>query len=121
MQVLNMTKKTDVLIVGTGAAGLFCALHFPKETNVLMITKNDVDKSDSFLAQGGMCMLPNEEDYDAYFEDTMRAGHYENDKDSVEVMIRSSQDIAKELIEYGVDFNRNDSGELAFTREGGHS
>ena len=116
-----MTKKTDVLIVGTGAAGLFCALHFPKETNVLMITKNDVDKSDSFLAQGGMCMLPNEEDYDAYFEDTMRAGHYENDKDSVEVMIRSSQDIAKELIEYGVDFNRNDSGELAFTREGGHS
>lgn len=61
-----MTKKTDVLIVGTGAAGLFCALHFPKETNVLMITKNDVDKSDSFLAQGGMCMLPNEEDYDAY-------------------------------------------------------
>lgn len=120
MRVLNMTKKTDVLIVGTGAAGLFCALHFPREINVLMITKKDVDKSDSFLAQGGMCMLPNEEDYDAYFEDTMKAGHYENNKASVEVMIRSSQEIAQELIQYGVDFNRNGEA-LAFTREGGHS
>lgn len=112
--------KTDVIIVGTGAAGLFCALHFSRQTQILMITKEAVDKSDSFLAQGGMCMLRGEEDYEAYFEDTMRAGHYENDKASVEVMIRSSQDVAKELLEFGVDFNHNGK-ELAFTREGGHS
>lgn len=120
MQVLIMTKKTDVLIVGTGAAGLFCALQFSEQTQILMITKDDVDKSDSFLAQGGMCMLRDEEDYEAYFEDTMRAGHYENDKASVEVMIRSSKEIAQELIDYGVDFNHN-GNQLAFTREGGHS
>lgn len=113
-------KKTDVIIIGTGAAGLFCALHFPKQTQVLMITKEAVDKSDSFLAQGGMCMLRGEDDYEAYFEDTMRAGHYENDKASVEVMIRDSQMIARELLAYGVDFNRNGE-EFAFTREGGHS
>ena len=112
--------KTDVVIIGTGAAGLFCALHFSRQTQILMITKEAVDKSDSFLAQGGMCMLRGEEDYEAYFEDTMRAGHYENDKASVEVMIRSSQDVAKELLEFGVDFNHNGE-ELAFTREGGHS
>lgn len=114
-----MVRKTDVVIVGTGAAGLFCALHFPKDTNILMISKDDADKSDSFLAQGGMCMLRDEADYEGYFEDTMRAGHYENNKESVDVMIRSSQDIAKELIAFGVDFNR-ENGQLSFTREGGH-
>ena len=65
-------------------------------------------------------MLRDEEDYEKYFEDTMQAGHYENNKASVEVMIRSSKDIAQELINYGVEFNRNGE-ELAFTREGGHS
>ena len=78
-----MAKRTDVLIVGTGAAGLFCALQFPKQTQVLMITKEDADKSDSYLAQGGMCMLRDEDDYEKYFEDTLRAGHYENNKASV--------------------------------------
>lgn len=114
-----MKNKTDIVIVGTGAAGLFCALHFPTDVQILMISKDDVDKSDSFLAQGGMCMLRGEDDFEEYFEDTMRAGHYENNKDSVEVMIRSSQEIAQELLDYGVDFNRVE-GDLAFTREGGH-
>jgi L-aspartate oxidase len=85
-----------------------------------MITKDQVDRSDSFLAQGGMCMLRGEEDYDSYFEDTMKAGHYENDKASVDVMIRSSQKIAADLIGYGVEFEREGDA-LAFTREGGHS
>lgn len=115
-----MSRKTDVVIVGTGAAGLFCALHFSKETDVLLICKTEVDESDSYLAQGGMCMLRDEEDYDSYFEDTMRAGHYENNRDSVDIMIRSSREIAKELIGYGVDFE-HDGDKLCFTREGGHS
>lgn len=115
-----MNRQTDVVIVGTGAAGLFCALKLPVQYKVLMLTKDEVDQSDSFLAQGGMCMLRGEEDYDSYFEDTMKAGHYENNKASVDVMIRSSNQIAQDLIGYGVDFER-DGDELAFTREGGHS
>ena len=71
-----MKNKTDIVIVGTGAAGLFCALHFPTDVQILMISKDDVDKSDSFLAQGGMCMLRGEDDFEEYFEDTMRAGLY---------------------------------------------
>ena len=55
-----MNRQTDVVIVGTGAAGLFCALKLPVEYQILMITKDDVDQSDSFLAQGGMCMLRGE-------------------------------------------------------------
>ena len=115
-----MNRQTDVVIVGTGAAGLFCALKLPAQYKVLMLTKDEVDQSDSFLAQGGMCMLRGEEDYDSYFEDTMKAGHYENNKASVDVMIRSSNQIAQDLIGYGVVFER-DGDELAFTGEGGHS
>lgn len=113
-------KHTDFLIVGTGAAGLFCALQIPSDKQVLMITKEDADESDSFLAQGGICVLKSDDDYDSYFEDTMRAGHYENRKESVDIMIRSSQSIIKQLVEYGVDFKRG-NGEFCYTREGGHS
>ena len=113
-------KHTDFLIVGTGAAGLFCALQIPSDKQVLMITKEDADESDSFLAQGGICVLKSDDDYNSYFEDTMRAGHYENRKESVDIMIRSSQSIIKRLVEYGVDFKR-ENGEFCYTREGGHS
>lgn len=113
--------KTDYLIVGSGCAGLYCAMHLPKDKQITIITKADIESSDSFLAQGGMCMLKDESDYDSYFEDTMRAGHYENDKTSVDIMIRSSGDIVKDLLSYGVDFQRDENGELAFTREGAHS
>ena len=112
--------KTDILIVGSGAAGLYCALKLPKEKQIVIITKEDAENSDSFLAQGGMCVLKSEEDYDSYFEDTMRAGHYENRKESVDIMIRSSQEIVKELMGYGVQFEQED-GKLLYTREGGHS
>ncbi len=114
-----MVKDADVVIVGTGAAGLFCALHFTKHTKILMITKDAMDKSDSFLAQGGICMLRDNDDYSGYFEDTMKAGHYENNKQSVEIMIKSSQKIVSELTEYGVEFEK-DGKDFLFTREGGH-
>lgn len=113
--------KTDILIAGCGCSGLYCAMQLPREKNITIITKSDLESSDSFLAQGGMCMLKGEEDFDGYFEDTMRAGHYENDKKSVEIMLHSSQDVVKDLLSYGVDFQREENGELAFTREGAHS
>jgi len=113
--------KTDILIIGSGCSGLYCALHLDSEKKITMLSKGSLDKSDSYLAQGGMCMLKNEEDYDSYFEDTMRAGHYENDKTSVDIMIRSSQDVVKDLLSYDVDFQREEDGTLAFTREGAHS
>ncbi|MCH1983985.1 L-aspartate oxidase [Ruminococcus sp. OA3] len=115
-----MKKKTDILIVGTGVGGLFCALNLPGDKEVLMITKDEAENSDSYLAQGGICMLRSESDYDSYYEDTMRAGHYKNREESVDIMIRSSQEIIRELISFGVDF-ATENGELAFTREGGHS
>ena len=101
-----MKENYDVIIVGTGAAGLYCALNLPERTNILMITKQEADQSDSFLAQGGICMLRGEDDYDDYFEDTMRAGHYENDKKAVDLMIRSSNSIIRDLLQRNVTFAR---------------
>lgn len=115
-----MEIKTDVVIVGTGVGGAFSALNLPEDKQIVMITKSDLESSDSFLAQGGICVLRDDEDYEGYFEDTMRAGHYENRKESVDIMIRSSQEIIHDLIGYGVDFAKKD-GNLAFTREGAHS
>ena len=100
---MNNTIKTDVLIAGCGCSGLYMAMNLPADKKILMITKSDCESSDSFLAQGGMCMLKCEEDYDSYFEDTMKAGHYENDKKSVEIMIRSSADVVKDLVDCGAD------------------
>ena len=113
--------ETDILIAGCGCSGLYCALHLPSDRQVTVITKADEESNDSFLAQGGMCMLTGEEDYDAYFEDTLAAGHYENDRASVEIMIRSSQDVVEDLVSWGVDFQRDEQGQLMYTREGAHS
>ena len=112
--------KADVLIVGSGVAGLYCALNFPKEKSIIVVTKNKARRSDSYLAQGGICVLRDEDDYDAFYEDTMKAGRYENNPDSVHIMIHSSQDVISDLVSFGVRFEKNGE-EFAYTREGAHS
>ena len=111
----------DVVIVGTGVAGLYGALSLPRDLKILMITKDVAENSDSFLAQGGICVQLNDEDYDSYFEDTMKAGRYENRKESVDIMIRSSRNVINDLIKYGVEFEKEEDGSYSYTREGGHS
>lgn len=112
--------KTDVVIVGCGVAGLYCALNIPENKNIIMITKSDLESSDSFLAQGGICVLQEEDDYESYFEDTCKAGHYENREESVDIMIRSSAEAIDDLVGFGVDFERR-NGAFIYTKEGGHS
>jgi L-aspartate oxidase len=118
-----MTKDLyyDVIIVGCGVGGLYTALSLPGDKKILMLSKEDLASCDSMLAQGGICVLIDDDDYDAYYEDTMRAGHYENRAESVEIMIRSSRDIINHLLELGVRFEKNADGSLAYTREGAHS
>ncbi len=112
--------NTDILIVGCGVAGLYCALNFPENRNILIVTKNIARKSDSFLAQGGICVLRDEDDYEAFFEDTMKAGHYENNPESVDIMIRSSQGVIEDLVSFGVGFEKNGEA-FHYTKEGAHS
>lgn len=112
--------ETDVVIVGSGVAGLFAALCLPPEKDVLVITKEDLKECDSYLAQGGVCVLKNVNDFKCYFEDTMKAGHYENNPESVRVMIESSPEVIGTLIKLGVSFDMDDDGEFNYTREGAH-
>lgn len=112
--------NTDILIVGCGVAGLYAALNLPQDKQITIVTKDQAEFSDSFLAQGGICVLRNEADYKPYFEDTMRAGHYENNPESVDIMIRSSRAVIDDLVGYGVRFER-EGDDFAYTREGAHS
>lgn len=116
-----MKNNYDVLIIGAGVAGLNCALNLPRNLSVLLVCKDVPEMSDSYLAQGGICRMQGEEDFNSYFEDTMRAGHYENNPDAVTCMIKESPKVIDALVELGVDFARNPDGTLAATREGGHS
>lgn len=116
-----MKEQFDIIIVGTGAAGLFSALCIPTHLQILMLTKDSLENSDSYLAQGGISTLRDETDYDSYFEDTLKAGRYENNKESVRIMIEHSTEIINDLITYGVDFDRDKDGKITYTREGAHS
>ena len=112
--------NTDILIVGCGVAGLYSALNFPENRSILIVTKNIARKSDSYLAQGGICVLRDEDDYEAFYEDTMKAGHYENNPESVDIMIRSSQGVIEDLVSFGVRFEKNGE-KFTYTKEGAHS
>lgn len=111
----------DVVIVGCGVAGLYCALNLPSTLSVVMLAKTTVDECDSMLAQGGICVQHDDADYAPFFEDTLRAGHYENRCESVDLMIRASRSIISDLVERGVDFEHDQAGNLRYTREGAHS
>ena len=111
----------DTVIVGAGASGLYAALKLPRKQNILLICKEDLESCDSMLAQGGICVLRDENDYDEFFEDTLKAGHYENRKESVDLMIRNSREIIDDLLALGVDFDKENDGSLKYTKEGAHS
>ena len=111
---------TDTVIIGSGVAGLFTALCLPENKDILIITKENLKDADSYLAQGGVCVLTSIDDFNCYFEDTMKAGHYENNPDAVRVMIESSQDVIGRLVQLGVQFDTEDGGRFDYTREGAH-
>ena len=115
-----MQNKYDYVIVGSGVSGLYAALNLNSNKNILVISKSNLEDCDSYLAQGGICVLPEESDYDNFFNDTLKAGHYENDKDAVKEMILNSQDVISDLVKFNVDFTKNENG-FVYTREGAHS
>lgn len=118
---MEKERTVDVVIAGVGVSGLYTALNLPKQKRILMICKEDEESCDSMLAQGGICVQRDEADYHDFFEDTMRAGHYENREESVDIMIRSSRAVIDNLLSLGVRFDKNPDGSLQYTKEGAHS
>lgn len=113
-------KKYDILIIGSGLAGVSTALELSKNYKIALVTKKKLEDSNSYLAQGGINVLKDESDRKTFIEDTMKAGHYKNNLQSVEKMVDMSQDAINFLLELGVKFNMK-NGDFDYAREGGHS
>lgn len=110
----------DVLIVGTGVAGLYTALNLRDDIRILMITKDTFRDCNSYLAQGGISTSLGIFDEENYFNDTMKAGNYHNDTEAVKFLIKNSVENINNLVKLGVPFDRTEDN-LRYTREGGHS
>lgn len=112
----------DVIVVGSGLAGIYTALNIDKTKKVLLISKDKIKVSNSSLAQGGIAGELNV-DYDAYekhIEDTLLAGSYLNDLEALKVLVYESSHNLNKLIKYGVNFDRDKNGDISLTKEGGH-
>ena len=112
-------ENCDVVIIGSGVAGLICALTLDKKFKIILLTKKKLKDSNSYLAQGGISVCRGKEDREEYIEDTLIAGHYKNDREAVEILVDESEEAIKTLIENGVKFTGDEKG-LFYTREGGH-
>lgn len=114
--------KWDVIIIGSGLAGVYTALNIEASQNVLLLTKKTVFNSNSCLAQGGIAAVLSDEDSIAsHIEDTMRAGHYKNNEDMVTCLVTNGPKEIEQLIKWEVPFDLDDDGKLALAREGAHS
>ena len=105
-----MIKTCDVLIVGSGVAGVYSALNIDKNLRVLLICKENLRDCTSYLAQGGISTALNNEDMPAYMDDTFAAGNYKNDTDAVETLVSESRENIKRLMKLNVEFDRNEDG-----------
>ncbi len=112
----------DVVIIGSGIAGVYTALELPGDKKVAVLTKESIDISNSVLAQGGIAVsLGKEDSPELHFKDTLYAGAGLCDENSVWVLVKEAVENIKNLCKYGVDFDRKSPEELALTREGAHS
>lgn len=115
-----MNLEKDVLIVGSGVAGLYCALNLDPELNVAVISKSTMDNNNTYLAQGGISTALDEDDIKPFIEDTMKAGRYENREEAVEILAKESIENINQIVEeYKMPLDMVD-GKIDYTREGAH-
>ncbi len=116
------TQKTDVLVIGSGLAGIMTAELLSVHKNVIIFTKNRLEDSNSYLAQGGIAAAIQSEDswYD-HFLDTLQAGCYHNEPEATQQLVEGGPDAIHRLVELGVRFDRNDDGTYQYGQEGAHN
>ncbi len=117
-----MAKNYDVIIAGTGAGGLYSAINLPSDLKILLITKRDLILCNSALAQGGIAAVykPVDDNIQLHTNDTLIAGGFKNNPDSLKVLVTEAAHEIEEIISLGVDFDKDENGDLHRTLEGGH-
>ena len=124
MIVKRKVKETDILVLGSGSAGLFFALQVAKHSKakILIITKKERSESNTNYAQGGIASVMNSFDsYEAHIQDTLIAGAGLCHEDAVRILVEEGPLRINDLIELGAQFTRDKSGKLHLGKEGGHS
>jgi len=111
----------DVVIIGTGVAGLYAAMNLPKEKKVLLINKRETFKCNTFYAQGGIALARDKEDIPLHIKDTIAAGDGLCEKEAVEVLSDNSREVIDDLVARGFAFDCDDEGNLLYTKEAAHS
>lgn len=119
-----MEYRQEYLVIGSGIAGMSFALKVARAGGkVSIISKTSLEEANTYFAQGGVASVTNleKDDFEKHIEDTMIAGDYLSDKEAVEKVVRNAPSQIRELIEWGVDFDKDESGNFDLHREGGHS
>lgn len=118
-----MIYKYDYLVIGSGIAGMSFALKVAKTGKVALVCKTTLDEANTALAQGGVASVTNTrvDNFNKHIEDTMIAGDWLSDKDAVKQVVTKAPSQIQELINWGVDFDKNENGDFDLHREGGHS
>lgn len=119
-----MTYEYDYLVIGSGIAGMSFALKVASaDTRVALVCKTTLDEANTALAQGGVASVTNLEvdNFDKHIEDTMIAGDYLSDINAVRKVVTEAPEQIRQLLAWGVDFDKKEDGNFDLHREGGHS
>ena len=115
-------REFDVVILGAGLAGLYTAMNISRDLKIGIFIKDKIDKGSSNLAQGGIAaeIKFDPDKIKEHYEDTLRAGSNINDKEAVEILVKEAQSNIENLVNMGVNFDKDENGEFIKTLEGGH-
>ena len=121
---MNRYSEYDILVVGSGGAGLSFALHLDPSVRVAVVSKGELNQGSTYYAQGGIAaVLDDQDSVDSHIADTLTAGAGLCHEDNVRFTVENSRSAVEWLVTQGVEFTRNDGPQESFhlTREGGHS
>lgn len=118
---MRLKKQYDVIIVGTGVAGLNTALALQESLDVVILSKDYAWECNTFYAQGGVAVAKNTEDISLHVKDTLEAGAHLNDPKAVETLCQNGPEAIDDLIRLGFEFDKDERGQLLYTQEAAHS